>query len=187
MKRKLLFITLIFIVFYSCNNNSNKEIKNIESDKLIAKADKKAILEETKKYLISQVKNASISNDKYGNVFIESGVYGDEGYIVYTINKKDIITGDLNGDRCEDAIIKIVASYGGNLANTYNLIWFNSYVDNKYKAFDYLNDVEIKSINNNIIHGIVSKYASNDPQCCPSIKTKVKYQIINNKIVKIKD
>lgn len=183
------YIFIIVILFAgSCNPQPGKETtnapkSNVETNIAI---DKTEVLELAKNYLIKITPTPKLSSDNE-YIFVDNGERPDgeidnESYYNYTIPKNDVIIGDLNGDKKDDAEVHLVKSYGGNAASTEQLIFLNQ----NGKLILYLHEVNLpevlfESLKDGVLYGIVSTRDADYKM----IDKHVKYQLIEKKLVEI--
>jgi hypothetical protein len=183
------YIYIIVILFTcSCNQSQPKETINLPEKSLETNIaiNKTEVIELAKNYLIKITPTPKLSSDNE-NIFIDNGevTYGEtynESYYNYTIPKTEVIIGDLNGDKNNDAVVIVGKSLGGNYSSAEQLIFLNQ----NGKLILYLHEVNLpelyfESIKDEILYGIVSSQNPDNN----FIGKKVKYQLIEKKLVEI--
>jgi len=179
---------IVILITFSCNKSQHKETINLPKKSLDTNIDinKTEVLELAKNYLIKITPTPKLYTDDE-NIFIDNGEFphGDtdnETYYNYTIPKTEVIIGDLNGDKNNDAVVNVGKSYGGNYSSAEQLIFLNQ----NGKLILYLHEVNLpklyfETIKSEILYGIVSSENPDDN----FIDKKVKYQLIEKKLVEI--
>lgn len=179
---------IIFLFACSCKQSKPKETINLPKNSLDTNINinKTEVLELAKKYLIKITPTPKLSSDNE-NIFIDNGDLqheesDNESYYNYTIPKTAVIIGDLNGDKNNDAVVIVGKSFGGNYSSAEQLIFLNQ----NGKLILYLHEVNLpelyfERIKDEILYGIVS---SDNPDN-NFVSKKVKYQLIEKKLVEI--
>lgn len=183
MKNYIYIIVILFTC--SCNQTQTKENINLPKSSLNTNIaiNKTEVVELAKKYLIKITPTPKLySDNEY--IFIDNGerTNDNESYYNYTIPKTEVIIGDLDGDKNNDAIINVGKSFGGNYSSAEQLIFLNQ----NGKLILYLHEVNLpelyfESIKGEILYGIVSSQNPDEN----FVSKKAKYQLIEKKLVEI--
>jgi hypothetical protein len=164
MKRTCL-ISLLFMVLVSCSEKGEstsrikKELSGIATD-----------------YARSQINGAKVTTDADGTIRI-----GNEK-VKYVIDPSHIVTGFINDDAAEDAVISMEFFDGRFLVRTESLFLMN--VNGKFEISlideSIMRAIEIKD---RIIYAEVSKVGTDSPTYgCPLCIRVVRYRFENNKL-----
>ena len=185
---KYYIFIIVILIAGSCNQQQSKESTDAPKSSTETKIaiNKTEVLELAKNYLIKITPTPKLSSDNE-YIFIDNGDRPDgekdnDSYYNYTIPKKDVIIGDLNGDKKDDAEVHLVKSYGGNAASTEQLIFLNQ----NGKLILYLHEVNLPevlfvSLRDGVLYGIVSTRDADYKM----VDKNVKYQLIEKKLVEI--
>ena len=98
---------------------------------------------------------------------------------------RKVVTGDLNGDGAPETVVlyTIEAQNGTNNHIQYLAVFRRvngqfvpvTHVDVGSKSY---RDVELDSITSGLINLTTMRFAKNDPACCPTLKGKVSYRLV---------
>jgi len=175
MKRSRFIVFLIFLLL-SCTRNDNKA----GSGNSITPRIKKQVMSIAVDYAREKFKDAQQSVLTDGTVRIW------DNQITYLINPNCIVSGLIDNDTKEDAIVAINSYKGKFLIKTENLILINR--DGKFALAKVIEDrMKITAIKDRVIFAEISKFPSDSPAAdCPVCKEVVKYQFKDGDLVKMK-
>ncbi|MEI6049650.1 MAG: hypothetical protein WCS03_12175 [Bacteroidota bacterium] len=171
MNRRGLIVFLIFLLL-SCTRNDNKAgAGNPKIEKQVMGI---AVAYAREKFGDAQ---QSVLND--GTVRI-----GDN-QISYIINPAGIVSGLIDNDTDEDAVVMINSYKGNFLIKTEHLILINT--GREFALTKVIEgNMKIKEIKNRIIFAEISKFPADAPAAdCPVCKEIVKYQFRDGNLVKM--
>ncbi|CAA9292020.1 MAG: hypothetical protein AVDCRST_MAG56-4701 [uncultured Cytophagales bacterium] len=147
-----------------------------EVEKQIEEDSKKEVLNTFKVELVKSLPSPSVSEDP-------EGVSITQDEMTYTLNKAEILLGDLDDDYEPDVVYSVTIHPGGNIE------------DKKHYAVltSLGSQVELALGSNSVITGVSGKdilvtsfeWTEEDARCCPSITTAKKFSYIGNKFVQI--
>ncbi len=178
---------------YSCNTSTdNQDQTNNEQIKTLNPLEEtKAIFQES----LGKYDSLSVEDtDSTYTFFVipknEDYDHEKELYGAFSIEKKSLKQGDIDGDGLDDAVVQY--SYTPHLDNN-TLIYFKVLLqkDGKFVESGEIFGggrcegpiVSLKDIKRGIINFTGQEYASGDPCCCPSIKKDLSYKLENGKLI----
>lgn len=166
MMKRILLLTILFIIACNNSNNENKNLDSKESKSLPTEKQPEASQKKLSKN--EAIKQAEKQFERYLPNILES----HNAYL----DSQDIFAGDFTGDGIEDVAIyfSLAPREGGNTIVGQGLaLYKNTGTDVKVIAGyepDYL--FSFKKISNGKIYVEKLEYADTDGRCCPSIKTE---------------
>ena len=114
----------------------------------------------------------------------EQGVPGGEDYV--SVNVTDFTArGDLNGDGFDEYVAMIAENYGGTGVFVFLVVFSDMDGDLAYQASILVDDrpmLNELSIAGGKIFLDATTYRSDDPMCCPTLKTVRHYRLLNNQL-----
>jgi len=170
-------LLLVLSVGISCSGPSAKkpEVTNTNNFGMVSKN----IIDASKSYLASQVKNSKITEDSNGNIDIK----GDG--ISFLIKAADINIGLIDEDNSQDAIVSYIVSPAGGRKYTKQLILLNK-GDIKVVR-DFISELRVMQISNHTVFGELPKYGPESPlHTCHECKENVKYKLVADSLQLIK-
>lgn len=193
---KLILLLIMSSGLFSCNNNSEQgsQVQTLKDSGSLQHADSIVNRQGNEAFILNEevVRKAfleylpDISDGRSLNKY--SLDTDDKGY--------KILIGDLNGDNLPDGVVDYSLEPtlednggGGNaVAEIPGLIAFVNtgrgiIIADHSESFSL---TSLKKINNGVIILEGLAYASDDPRCCPSIKTTTKVVLRNNKLIELK-
>lgn len=197
MKSQYYYFLLLSIFALSCQSNdgsSSPKEENIVFEPIDP-------LEGTKFIFDNLISGDSIAHTETDSI-LSYGSYpkdelfddGKELYGTFIINKEEIYSVDLNGDRYDDLVIKY--TFIPHLEN--NELTYYKVLTQENGSFIESGEIfgggrcegpiyDQIDINRRIITLKGQDYAEGDPCCCPTIEIESKYQIVENRITEIKN
>lgn len=172
MKRYHILVSL-FLILLSCTRNPDKP----GSGGLITPRIKKQIIRIAVGYSSDKVR------DSHQSVLNDGTISIGNDQLTYVINPSDIVTGFIDNDVNEDAIISLGSFKGKFHFNTEHLILLKT--DGKFKLKGVLEgDMKILAIKDNLVFSEISKFPSDSPTYgCGVCKEVVRYKYNDGSLV----
>jgi hypothetical protein len=174
MKKGFIFLSLL-IAFSSCNTKNEKSALSVVSPKL-----KKEVLQVAEEFIMKKMKNTERKDSESGIIVFS------EGNIKYGIDPSKIITGEINDDNKEDAIITVYGFTDQQLTSTEHLILINT--DGKLllsRAIE--SEMKVLRIEEKMIIAELPTVSRDSPNYgCEMCKEVVKYKFVNGDLIVVK-
>lgn len=191
----LKYLVIILLVI-SCQSNSKSSEKDLlEREKELLKKEKEILIKENellkkegKKEIIKEriIEKKIVEKKKFvvSKTIVEKEFKKNIGKIEDSSSEtfiNDVFIGDLNEDGLNDGLVyyRKEAYQGGSGTTGNGLAIFLNKGNNLYYLFkdEELHSFSPEKIASNTIFGQIAEYGPDDPNCCPSIITKVKLQL----------
>ena len=159
----------------SCLQNNPQSQQNIKAQEKT----REAVINYSENYFRDKLKDARIFIDEDGLITIKNDITG------YKINQSKIITGLIDEDNNDDAIVPFYTLRGQSVMGYYHIILLSS--GDTYKVVKTMNDVfNILGIKNRKIIAEVSTVAPDSPGFgCAQCKEVVNYLYKDGDLVKV--
>jgi len=171
--RSYFFIIFLASFLSSCNLNNSTSRTDNQSETA-----QKAVIGYSETYFKDKLKNARIFIDEDGLITISNELAG------YKINQPKIMTGLIDDDKNDDAVVPFYTLRGQTVTGYYHMIMLNS--ADTFKVVKTMNDIfNIHGIKNREIIAEVSTVSPDSPGYgCAECKEVVKYRYSNGDLVK---
>jgi hypothetical protein len=178
--KKTLFLIVIIPLFFSCGRNSKINAK---------KSTEKEIMETAVRYAREKFQEPKDTMAFDGTVTVEEGrnniLVPDAYKVKYIIDPSKIVTGLIDDDENEDAIVYVSSITGQDMENPENLILIKT--EGKYMLNRVIeSNMKVLGISNRIITAEVSSRSPNTPlRNCHVCKEVVKYKFKSGDLIRI--
>jgi hypothetical protein len=178
--KKTLFLMVLIPLFFSCNSDNKKGAE---------KSTRKEIMEAAVRYAREKFNEPKDTTSYDGIVTVQEGrtnlIVPDAYKVKYVIDPSKIVTGLIDDDENEDAIIYVASITGQDMENPENLILIKT--DGKYMLNRVIeSNMKVLGIADRIITAEVSSRSPNTPlRDCHVCKEVVKYKFKSGDLIRI--